>query len=119
MYFRNWEELEWFYPLLENGTWDRERLYEYLVWSCHRDFTGPIDAFMARHRGDEQLVELLFQFLLCEDYDGSDSQMGAARYIARLDRELLRQKRDLLLRAQQNEVLWKRPFWDDQYLEWL
>lgn len=45
--------------------------------------------------------------------------MGAAKYIARLDREVLKKNRELLLKAQQNEIEWKRPFHNEEYLEWL
>lgn len=58
-------------------------------------------------------------FLLNDDFDSLDSQLGAAYYIATLDKELLKNKKDLLLQAQKNEVEWKRPFQCDKYLEWL
>ncbi len=118
MYFKNWEELRALCPI-ENGKWNREVLYEYLVWCCYRDFSDAVNEFMAAYRKDEALADLLFDVLSNDDYDGSDSQMGAAYYIARLDRELLRKKKDLLLLAQQNEVEWKRPFHDEEYLSWL
>ena len=53
---------------------------------------------------------MLFSFLLDDYYDGSDCQMGAARLISKLDRQMLRTKKELLLKAQENEVYWKRPF---------
>ena len=112
------KELEKRCPV-KDGVWDKKLLYEYLVWSCCLNFKEWLDSFFAKYRSDEGLADLLFEFLLDDYYDGSDSQMGAAYYIARLDRELLRQKKELLLAAQQNEVFWKRPFQDDGYLEWL
>ncbi len=118
MYFRNWEELEKLCPV-QNKTWNKELLEEYLIQSCNSRFTKPIDSFMAKYQKDEALAELLFDFLLNDVYDGSDSQMGAAKYIARMDKELLRRKKNLLLQAQKNEVVWKRPFRTDEYLDWL
>ena len=118
MYFKSWEELKALCPM-ENGTWNKDALEEYLIQSCHSGFSKEIDGFMAEHQGDEALAELLFSFLLDSAYDGSDCQMGAACYIARMERALLRKKRDLLLQAQQNEVYWKRPFRDSENLEWL
>lgn len=118
MYFKNQEELKALSPI-EKGIWNKDILQEYLIMSCHRDFKDFVDAFMDRYRKDTALADLLFEFLLNDDYDGSDSQMGAARYLAKMDREVLRSRKDLLLQAQQNEVYWKRPFRDETYLEWL
>lgn len=118
MYFRNWEELQTVQPV-EDGRWNREILAEYLIWSCNRRFTEFVDGFMADYQKAEDLLDLLFEFLFNESYDGSDSQMGAARYIARMDRGLLRCKKDLLLRAQQNQIRWKRPFPEKELLDWL
>ena len=118
MYFQNWEELKKHCPV-QNGFWQKDLLKEYLIQSCNRRFTIQIDTFMARHREDEALAQLLFHFLLNEDYDGSDCQIGAARYIARLDRGLLQKNKVLLLQAQQNNIRWKRPFPNDETLEWL
>ena len=87
--------------------------------SCNRNYKNQLDNFFAQYTSDEMLAELLFGFLLDDNFDGSDCQMGAAYYIARLDRELLRKKKALLLLAQKNEVFWKRPFQDDTYLKWL
>lgn len=109
MYFKNWEELKVLHPI-EKGIWNKEILYEYLVWSCHRDFRKSIDKFFIEYQQDEKLAEMLFDFLLNDEFDGSDAQMGAAYYVARLDKELLQKKKELLLQAQKNEVEWKRPF---------
>ena len=62
---------------------------------------------------------MLFDFLLNEDYDGSDCQIGAAYYIGRLDKSVLKKRKTLVLRAQTNEVFWRRPFQTDDYLEWI
>ena len=90
-----------------------------MIYSCVRGFKQYIDEFMAGYRSDDRLAELLFDFLLNEDYDGSDCQIGAAIYISRMDRELLRRKKDLLLQAQNDEVDWKRPFRETESLDWL
>ena len=118
MYFKSPKELKSIVPF-EKGTWNKEYLYEYLVWSCYKNFKKYIDRFFEEHTDDEDLAELLFSFLLDDDYDGSESQIGAAHYIAKLDREVLKKKKELLLMAQENEVFWKCPFQTDEYLEWL
>ncbi len=117
MYYSTWEEWQEVCPIVD-GTWDKERLYEYLVAGCHQ-FSKQIETFFMGYRKDENLADLLFSFLFDEDYDGSDSQMGAARVISGMDHQLLRKKKDLLLKAQKNEVFWKRPFPHDEHLEWL
>ena len=118
MYFSSWKELEKLSPL-QNGRWDRERLYEYLVQSCWSAFRESIDRFFADHKSDRELAGLLLDFLLDEDYDGSDSQMGAAHYLSQMDREVLRAERERLLLAQANPVFWKRPFPQEEALDWL
>lgn len=119
MYFKNWEELKQRSPV-QDGVWNKEALYEYLVQYSDQRFAEPLDAFFDRYRKEEALADLLFDFLLDDYYDGSDSQMGAAHCISRMDRGILKKKRERLLKAQENEVLWKRPFFrDDSYLEWL
>lgn len=118
MYFKNWDELKKLCPV-DNGKWNKEILYEYLVWSCNRNFSAAIDDFFMKYQQDEELAELLFDFLLNDEFDGSDSQIGATYYIARLNKELLKKKKDLLLLAQKNEITWKRPFQNEEYLEWL
>lgn len=118
MRYEIWEELWRDCPLVDGG-WDRERLKEYLIQRCDTRFTAQIDRFFGGHRTDAALADLLFEFLLSGDYDGSDCQMGAARVIAKLDRGVLRKKRDLLRRAQEAPVLWKRPFPEGTDLRWL
>ncbi len=114
MYFKNLEELKALSPK-KNGEWDRDILREYLVQSCNKSFAAFTDGYFDEFKNDELLADMLFDFLLNEYYDGSDCQLGAARYIARLDMSVLKKKRELLQRAQQNEVFWKRPFKDDVY----
>ena len=117
-YFETLEELKACCPI-ESGIWNQEILKGYMIYKCVSGFEQYIDEFMAEYQSDETLAELLFDFLLNEDYDGSDCQIGAAIYISRMDRELLRRKKELLLQAQKNEVYWKRPFPDDALLDWL
>ncbi len=62
---------------------------------------------------------MLFEFLLNEDYDGSDCQIGAAYFIRKLDRSVLKERKELVLKAQENEVFWRRPFQTDDYLKWI
>ena len=95
-YFKDLEELKACCPI-ENGIWNKEILKGYMIYCCVKGFGGYIDGFMA----------------------GSDCQIGAAVYISRMDRELLRRKKGLLLQAQSNEVHWKRPFRENEPLDWL
>lgn len=118
MYFHSPEELKEIVPVC-SGVWNRDYLYEYLVWSCSIQFEAYIDRFFDGYLHDERLADMLFSFLLSDDYDGSDSQMGAARLISRMDRRILRQKKELLLKAQGSEAAWKRPFPDAEDLEFL
>lgn len=118
MNYSNWTELKAFIPV-KDGTWNQDILYEYLVSSCYREFKQPLDDFFSAYQGDEALAEILFGFLLDEEYDGSESQIGAAFYISRFDKRVLKGKKELLLKAQENPVFWKRPFRDDSYLKWL
>ena len=118
MYFHSPEELEKIIPV-RNGIWNKDDLYEYLVWSSNVRFRAYISRFFSSHLQDENLAELLFSFLLSDEYDGSDCQMGAARLIARMDRQVLCAQKELLRRAQENEVSWKRPFPHAEDLDWL
>ncbi len=90
-----------------------------MVWYADIEFEEYIDRFFDDYLNDENLADMLFSFLLNDDYDGSDSQMGAARIISKMDRQLLQAKKELLLQAQSNEVYWKRPFPDAENLDWL
>lgn len=118
MYFHSPEESKSIVPIC-GGVWNKEHLYEYLVWHADIRFTEYIDSFFDAYLDDEDLADMLFSFLLDDHYDGSDSQMGAARIISKMDRQLLRKKKGLLLQAQRNEVYWKRPFLDPEELEQL
>ncbi len=117
-YFKDLQALKACCPI-EGGVWNKDILQGYMIYCCVEGFQQYIDEFMANYQDDEGLAELLFDFLLNDDYDGSDCQIGAAIYIAKMDRELLRQKKDLLLQAQKNEVYWKRPFRENGALDWL
>ncbi len=118
MYFSSSEELKRIIPI-RDGIWNKDYLYEYLVWSCNIRFQEYINRFFSGYLNDENLADMLFSFLLDDDYDGSDCQMGAACLISKLDRQLLQAKKELLLKAQGNEVYWKRPFSDTENLDWL
>jgi len=118
MYFSSPEELKKIIPVCD-GVWNKDYLYEYLVWSCNINFEEYIDCFFKDYLDDENLADMLFSFLLDDYYDGSDSQMGAARLISKLDRQLLQTRKELLLKAQSNEIYWKRPFYDAKNLDWL
>lgn len=118
MYFDSPEELKKIIPICD-GVWNKDYLYEYLVWRCNINFVKYIDHFFNDHLDDENLADLLFSFLLDDYYDGSDCQRGAARIISKLDRQVLQSKKELLLKAQGNEVYWKRPFPNAEDLDWL
>lgn len=117
-YFKDLEALKACCPI-GNGTWNKDILQGYMIYCCVEGFQQYIDEFMAKYQNDESLADLLFDFLLNDDYDGSDCQIGAAIYIAGMDRELLRRKKGLLLQVQKNEVFWKRPFRENESLDWL
>lgn len=118
MYFSSPAELNRIIPI-HDGVWNKDYLYEYLVWSCNIRFKEHINSFFDDYLNDENLADMLFSLLLNDDYDGSDCQMGAARLISKMDRQLLQAKRELLLKAQSNEVRWKRPFPDAENPDWL
>ena len=118
MVFQDWRELKAQRPY-ENGIWDKKKLFEFLVQSCTRTFREQIDEYFAGYRKDEKLAGLLLDFLLDDDYDGSDSQMAAARYLRLMDREVLKKHKDKLCLVQKNEVVWKRPFAEEDSPEWL
>lgn len=39
-------------------------------------------------------------------------------FLGNIKMQLLRKKKDLLLKAQANEINWKRPFPHDEHLDW-
>ncbi len=96
-------------PPFNNNKWDREMLYEYLVYNCIKDTKEYINKYFSRYTNDENLLKMLFDFLLDDDYDGSDSQMSAAYYIARMNKALLEKYSDLLSEAGKNPVATKNP----------
>lgn len=118
MYFSSPEELKKIVPI-SNGVWNKEYLYEYLVWDCNVKFEKYIDEFFQEYLANADLADLLFDFLLDDCYDGSDCQMGAACLLSKMDKELLKSKKDLLLKAQESEVGWKKPFPQNEHLEWI
>ncbi len=118
MRFNSWEELKKEAPFY-NGKWDKDKLQEYLIQSCNKDFSTQIDLYFSQFQKDGDLADLLFDFLLDEDHNGSDCQIGAACYIGKSDKAILKERKERLLKAQANEVIWRRPFQTDDYLEWL
>jgi len=116
--FNSWDELKKEAPFYA-GAWDKDKLQEYLIQSCNKNFKLRLDLYFAQFRKDGNLADLLLEFLLNDDYEGSDCQMGAAYYIGKLDRAILKERKALVLKAQENEVFWRRPFQTDSYLEWL
>lgn len=101
-------------PPCNNHEWDKEKLYHYLVYSCRTDTKAYINEYFGKYTGDENLLKLLFDFLLDDDYDGSDCQMASAYYIAKMDRKLLDKYKDLLSEAGKNPVAARNPL---KYME--
>ena len=99
MRFNSWDELKKEAPFC-NGKWDEDKLQEYLIQSCHKNFNLQIERYFAQFRKDENLADLLFEFLLNEEYEGSDCQIGAAYFISKLDRSILKERKALVLKTQ-------------------
>lgn len=118
MYFSSPDELKSIVPIC-NGEWNKEYLYEYLVWYSNSHFKKYISDFFQDYLDNADLADLLFSFLLDDYYDGSECQMGAARIISKMDKQLLINQKALLLQAQENEVYWKRPFPNNEHLDWI
>ena len=102
------EDLEKITPYT-NGVWDKENLIEYLIWKCDRRFSTWIDEYFSSYLNDWQLAELLFDIVLDDDFDGFDARMSAAYFISQLSEDILKEKKDLLIKAQENEVEACRP----------
>ena len=104
-----------------NDKWIIQYLYEYLVEVNVHDGEENIALnFFEHHLRDNQLAFILLsEFLLNEDYDGSDSQLGAAVILRKMDRSTLKANRELVLMVQKNEVYWKRPCNENDDLKWL
>ncbi len=96
-------------PPFNNNKWNKEMLYEYLVYSCCIDTSEFIDEYFKKYTHDENLLKLLFDFLLDDDYDGSDCQISSAYYIARMDKALLEKYSDLLSETGKNPVDARNP----------
>ena len=118
MRFDSWDALKEEAPFCA-GAWDQDKLKEYLIQFCNIRFSLHIKLYFAQFRKDGNLADLLFAFLLNDDYDGSDCQIGAAYFISKLDRSVLKERKAWLLKAQESEVSWRRPFQTDNYLEWI
>lgn len=100
-----------------NGEWKHNYLYEYLVAVNDDRLDYFILDFFKSHYDDKELARILLQdFLLDDGYDGSDSQLGAAVILRRMDKSALAANKELVLLAQQNEVYWKRPLAEDDDL---
>ncbi len=53
--FLNWEQLQKYAPV-QNGVWNKQYLYEYLVKSCHCCFQKQISQFFNNYKCDEVLL---------------------------------------------------------------
>ena len=102
------EELKMNAPY-SNGVWDKEKLVEFLIWHYNINFCDWIKEYFTDHSNDADLADLLFEIVLDDDFDGSDARMGAAYFISLLSEDVLKEKKNLLVRTQQNEVLACRP----------
>ena len=106
---------------LVNDEWIIPFLYEYLVEvNYDRGRENIALKFFDQHLSDIQLARILLEeFLLNDDYDGSESQLGAVVILRRMDQSALVANKDLVLEAQKNEVFWKRPCDENDDLSWL
>lgn len=118
MHFASWDDLKKEAPFCD-GAWDMDKLKEYLIYVNYKGFDLPIRLYFARFREDGALADLLLEFLLDDDYEGSEAQIGAAYFLGRMDRAVLRERRAGVLKAQESPVFWRRPFQTEDYLEWL
>lgn len=118
MRFDSWDDLKQ-EPPFHDGAWDQDRLKEYLIYLNYKGFSLPIQLYFSRFRKDGALADLLLEFLLNDDYEGSEAQIGAAYFLGRMDREVLRERRGPVRKAQESPVFWRRPFQTEEYLEWL
>lgn len=103
-----------------DGKWNIPYLYEYLV-EVNYGTENIALRFFGHHLENAELAGILLkEFLLNEDYDGSESQLGAAVILRRMDRRALKANKELVLLAQKNEAEWKRPCREDENPdEWL
>lgn len=102
-----------------NDEWNIQYLYEYLV-EVNYGTNNIALKFFNKHLANAELAGILIkEFLLNEDYDGSESQLGAAVILRRMDRNALKANKELVLLAQKNEVEWKRPCDENDNLDWL
>ena len=102
-----------------NGEWNIPYLYEYLVEVNYGTDNSALKFFNNYLANAELAGILIKEFLLNEDYDGSESQLGAAVILRKMDRSALKANKELVLLAQKNEVEWKRPCDEDKKPDWL
>lgn len=102
-----------------NGEWNIPYLYEYLVEVNYGTDNSALKFFNNYLANAELAGILIKEFLLNEDYDGSESQLGAAVILRKMDRSALKANKELVLLAQKNEVEWKRPCDEDEKPDWL
>ncbi|MCB6607183.1 hypothetical protein V3C10_07320 [[Clostridium] symbiosum] len=113
------EALKMIAPYSE-GVWNKENLIEFLIWHCNIRFSAWIRGYFADFTDDMELADLLFDIVLDDDYEGSDARMSAAYFISKLSEDVLKEKKDLLIQTQQNEVLACRPLsYIETTYEWL
>lgn len=93
----------------KNSQWNKENLYNYLVYGCCIDTSEYIDNYFKNYTDNEDLLKMLFEFLLDDDYDGSDCQISSAYYIARMDKALLEKYSYLLSESAKNPVDARNP----------
>ncbi len=117
MCFENWELLLTHNPKTETG-WDRRRLCLYLEKSCEEAYTMQLQEYFRIYRNNAALADMLFSILLDTTEEKEDVQLAAAYYISQMDKAILRNRKEQLLRAQATPTDWKRPFLDDD-LTWL
>lgn len=101
-------------PPFNNKHWDKEKLYQYLVYSCIKDTEAYVNEYFSKYTNNENLLKLLFDFLLDDSYNDSDCQIPSAYYIARMDKTLLEKYSDLLSEAGRNPIDARNPL---KYME--
>lgn len=103
-----------------DGKWNTEHLYEYLVKVNYGSDNIAL-RFFRQHLDDEELARILLEDFLLNDaeYESSESQLGAAVVLRMMNRNALKANKELVLKAQKNEVYWKRPCNNADDLKWL
>ena len=99
--------------------WDKEHLSEYLVRVNYGNDNIAM-RFLSQHLDSSELARILLEdFLLNDEYEGSEAQLGAAVVLRKMDRSALKANKELVLKAQKNEIYWKRPCNNADDLKWL